>query len=364
MHESARLSTLKAQSRRKDKRPREDNFTPEPTEEQKNQLTCLLELKSHLECHVHSTPGAKTYCWVGTSSEDAKGGHCEMKYEHMMLWAKLMSMKKATKYTLPNVHWLDHLPTKKLKTTHPTPEVHVAINISPTPEAGSSTMHATYIVSDSSSLAVVPVQPVRISNIPPEPKPVTLITSDSSSEASLRPSRMSAKALQASSHGFTKRTLDVSLVCILMDCIREARVPSVLELLLLVDFENLAIRHKQIDVFCGLVHFRVEDIIDIYSLPVYILAALGGLDKDEAKRLHAYCRDKFLGPMLLLETRRRPKEDSSVMEIPPPSHALKQRPTGKHKVSKHIKKEKKNVPPFFELQVAKQKLRDEVEVEE
>ena len=81
---------LKAQSRKKDKHPREDDFAPESMEEQKNQLTCLLELKSYLECHVHLTPSAKTYCWIGTSRDDRQGGHCEMKYEHMTLWVKLM----------------------------------------------------------------------------------------------------------------------------------------------------------------------------------------------------------------------------------------------------------------------------------
>ncbi|KAF8259838.1 hypothetical protein EI94DRAFT_1812659 [Lactarius quietus] len=86
-----------------------------------------------------------------------------------------------------------------------------------------------------------------------------------------------------------------------------------------------------------MVNYGVEDIIDVYLLPVDILAALGDLDEDKAGRLQAYCQDKFLGPLELLETRRQPRDDSSVVEIPPPPQPLKQRCTGKHKlqVAKH-----------------------------
>ncbi|KAF8260103.1 hypothetical protein EI94DRAFT_1706548 [Lactarius quietus] len=203
-------------------------------------------------------PSEKTYCWIRTSSHrQDKGGHHEMKYEYMTLWAKLMSINKATKYMLPNIHWLNHLPTKKLRTTNLIPEV-VAIDITPKPEAGSSAMDATYVVSDLSSLAVALAQPSHIN----------------------------------------------------------------------------------------------------------ILVALSGLDEDEASHLHMYCRDKFLGPLLLLETRQPPRDDNSVIEIPPPHLALKQQCTGKCKVSKHIKLKKENVPPNFKLQVVKHNLKDDEEAEE
>ncbi|KAF8256467.1 hypothetical protein EI94DRAFT_1822868 [Lactarius quietus] len=193
---------------------------------------------------------------------------------------------------------------------------------------------------------------------------MTHIVSDSSSETLLCHGCISTKAVQASSHGLTQREPYVSLVCTLLDCFSEARVPSVLELLLLVDFENPAIRRKQIDVFSALVNSEVDNVVDIYSLPVDILVALSGLDKDEASRLHAYCQDKFLGPLLLLETRQLPRDDISVIEIPPPHLVLKQQRTSKCKVSKRIKLEKENVPPDVELQVAKCKLKDDEEVEE
>lgn len=75
----------------------------------------------------------------------------------------------------------------------------------------------------------------------------------------------------------------------LLDCNQEARVPSILELLLLVDFDNLDLRRKQIDVFSGFVNYGLEDVIDAYSQPMEVLAELGGLGEEEASQLHVYC---------------------------------------------------------------------------
>jgi hypothetical protein len=215
------------------------------------------------------------------------------------------------------------LDVKPLRTTGPSPVLYMP----PTPGTRNHTAHMAHVVLDSSPSVLYP----------------------------RRPSLVSTRALQANTHGLTPRTPRISRVCILLDCNQEARVPSVLELLLLVDFENLDIGRKQIDVFCGLVNYGLEDAVDIYSQPAEILAELGGLGEEEACRLHAYCRDAILDPLGLTETRRCPREDSSIVEIPPPPWAVKQTP--KRRVSNGIKQEKENVPP----QLARQKLKHKTE---
>lgn len=243
-------------------------------------------------------------------------------------------------------------------------------------------MHALYVASDSSSSESVlrPLQPVCISKGPLDIKPscatgpspvshmlptpgttnhaghMAHVVSDSSSSTlhPRRPSLISTRALQANTHGLTPRMPRRSRVCMLLDCNREARVPSILELLLLVDFENLDIGQKQIDVFCGFVNYGLEDIVDMYSQPMEVLAELGGLGEEEACRLHGYCRDAILDPLGLTETRRCLKrEDSSIVEIPPPPQVVKKTP--KRRVSNGIKQEKENVPPSPK-QVVKRRL--------
>lgn len=140
----------------------------------------------------------------------------------------------------------------------------------------------------------------------------------------------------------------------LLDCNQEARVPSILELLLLVDFDNLDLRQKQIDVFSGFVNYGLEDVIDAYSQPMEVLAELGGLGEEEASQLHAYCRDAILDPLGLTETRQCPREDSSIVEISQPPQAIKQLP--KRRVNNGIKQEKENVPPPPQ-QVVKRRLK-------
>ncbi len=144
---------------------------------------CLGKLHDFLWCQEHSKPGMPVYCLIEPSGERTKGGHHELTHEEMSLWAKHMvstaklcrddevltndfqSLGLVTKYKRPNINRFNHPPTKKARTTHATPEVHVSVNIAPAKEAGSSAMQATYVVLDSPSSAPGPSRPARDSEL-------------------------------------------------------------------------------------------------------------------------------------------------------------------------------------------------------
>lgn len=238
-------------------------------------------------------------------------------------------------------------------------------------------MRALYVASDSSSSKLAyPSQPVCISRRPLDVKPLFAkglspvshmlptsgtrkhaghtahVTSDSSPSAlhPWCPSLISTRALQANTHGLTPRLPHSLQVCMVLDCNQEA----ILKLLLLVDFNNLDLRQKQIDVFSGFVNYGLEDVIDVYSQLMEVLAELGGLGEEEASQLHVYCRDAILDPLGLTETWQCPREDSSIVEISQPPQAIKQLP--KCRVNNGIKQEKEDVP-LPPKQVVKRRLK-------
>lgn len=90
----ASASTPKARGSKKgkdkEKRCREDNIPAEALPEAKTQYENLLKLKKHLFCHAHSRGAMKAYCHIVKSSETSEGGHQDIDYEQMTLWAKLM----------------------------------------------------------------------------------------------------------------------------------------------------------------------------------------------------------------------------------------------------------------------------------
>ena len=72
----------------KAKRTRSDDVPPEPSPEIKYQQDCLLDLRRHLRCSGHSTPGRPVYCWPEPAGKESEGGHRELTHEEMTLWAK------------------------------------------------------------------------------------------------------------------------------------------------------------------------------------------------------------------------------------------------------------------------------------
>jgi hypothetical protein len=62
----------------------------EPSAETLHQYDCLRQLQQYLLCQQHSSGGAPQYCWIEQPSENTTGGHREVTYEEMTLWAKHM----------------------------------------------------------------------------------------------------------------------------------------------------------------------------------------------------------------------------------------------------------------------------------
>ncbi|KAH9038163.1 hypothetical protein EDB84DRAFT_1560452 [Lactarius hengduanensis] len=247
MHESARARASKAHGPKgKGKHRREDDIPPEPT---LDMLDHLLHLQQHLLCQEHSRPGKKTFCVVTQSGEKERGGHDEVTYEEMTLWAKHILLRKATKYTRPNVKKFDYPPTKKSRTAPTTPEVHISVNITPAPAPGSSGVEATYTAS---------------SDVP-------------------------------------SQVLHPSVLLVLLDCIGNWSVPSLWNVLRLMDTHHPAVGPSYADLHEELVELGIEDAVDLYSLPIELLATFGWLRQDSARHLLEFCWDRFLFPLGFLE---------------------------------------------------------------
>ncbi|KAI9431270.1 hypothetical protein H4582DRAFT_2085253 [Lactarius indigo] len=292
MHESAR-TRVRARGYRKgkEKRSREDDVPPELTPEMRSQLDCLLELQQHLLCQAHSKPGKKTFCLIRPRGENAKDGHKELTHEEMTLWAKEMSLRNVTINAPPNTKILDHPATKKTRTMHAKPEVHVSVNIMPTPGAGSSAVQATYVVSGSSS---------------PTPSPSRLV--DISDES---PRTIPSSAPEPSVPGPTQaQDPRPSRLLVLLDCMAELRVPTVKELLMLMDAHAPAVGRKYMDLCEELTDLKQYDVVDVYSLPIELLASFGWLRQDSARCIHEYCRDKLLVPLGFMEATSSDENDS------------------------------------------------------
>ena len=89
---------------------------------------------------------------------------------------------------------------------------------------------------------------------------------------------------------------------IILDCRDASTVPSVLDLLTLMDQDRPMQDQKYVDALSEFYDFGVEDILDVFDMPCGLLASLGDLGNDRAHQLHDYVRDKLLLPLGLLET--------------------------------------------------------------
>ena len=56
------------------------------------------------------------------------------------------------------------------------------------------------------------------------------------------------------------------------------------------------------EVLSELEDFAIRDVVDIYSLPVELLASFGGLGRDGAQRLQQFVLERLLGPLGLMDT--------------------------------------------------------------
>jgi hypothetical protein len=240
----------------------------------------------------------------------------------------------------PQVKKNDYPPIKKCRTMQPTLEVHVSINITPTPGAASSVMQATYQVSGPTSSAPCPLYPdIKPFSSPGPSRPL--------------PSPRCAQLLTT------------------LDCHKAARIPSLCELLSLMDHKYPAANPRIADGYLELKDLTMEDAVDIYTMPVEFLATMGKLREDSARCLHEYCRGLLLPTLGIMEIKRSCEEEASVEEIPPPRVpvAVKHEPCTRSKSVEEIPppqtcvKKEKEPHTACRVQVESQPIREEVKTE-
>ena len=88
-----------------------------------------------------------------------------------------------------------------------------------------------------------------------------------------------------------------------------------------MDIENPADDLIYADMRSELDDFGMTDAVDVYSMPVELLASFSDLGSNGARHLHEYCRDKLLAPLGFMETRCE-SEEASVEEVPQPEEAV------------------------------------------
>ncbi|KAF8264353.1 hypothetical protein EI94DRAFT_1703294 [Lactarius quietus] len=253
------------------------------------ELTCEPQWKKAMsQWNLKTWPGCQTYCWPEPVAQGKIGGHHELSHEEMSLWAKHISEGKATKYLLPKTMKFNHPMTKKLKSGPALPEVHIALNITPTPSVGPS----SYIIAGQqvvlSSMAPAPGQspPTDVSSYP-------VHTVDIPTIPGMQP--YPAPAPQPGP------SICASRMRIILECCDVSAVPLVANLLTLMDQEHPMPGLNYVDTASEFNDLGIKDVLDILAMPIELLALFGGLGRDQACQLHKYVRYQILIPLGLLE---------------------------------------------------------------
>ncbi|KAI9442727.1 hypothetical protein H4582DRAFT_2073317 [Lactarius indigo] len=284
--------------KKKEKRSRDDDIPPEATPEAKSQYNHLLSLQRHLLCSEHSkAAGLRKYCWIEPSSPGVQGGHKDIKHGEMTLWAKLIAIGKADVFLRPNTLLSDRPPTKKPRGAgaRAAPEVHIAVNITPTPGAGGS--QNSYVVSGTQ------VQPGSGPG-PSYATQISDITVHTEAPAST-PTESESPSPQA--YGSPE---------LLVDCRSQGRVPLVYEILTLMDIEEPVPNLTYLDSHTDLFNFGYNDAIQLFELDESLLSGFG-LGTENARRVHRFIRDKFFKPLGLMVTSEAPPSTEVVAPTAP-----------------------------------------------
>ncbi|KAI9457262.1 hypothetical protein BJY52DRAFT_1187477 [Lactarius psammicola] len=107
----------------------------------------------------------------------------------------------------------------------------------------------------------------------------------------------------------------------LLDCCHASRVPTLTKLLYLIDIENPVDDLIYADMRSELDDFGMTDAVDIYSMPVELLALFSDLSSNGVWHLYKYCCDKLLAPLGFMEMRCE-SEEASVEEVLQPEEAV------------------------------------------
>jgi hypothetical protein len=174
-------------------------------------------------------------------------------------------------------------------------EVHVYINnIPPRLRGGYPMVQTTRNTTPNLSLSAPgPSHPVHISNQPSHAVPLTVPV--------------------CSGHPLAR---NITRVLILHDCATKRRFPTVEELLQLMDTCRPAVGMKYLDKLDAFQDMDLSDIVDVYSLPVELLATIGDTGRTAAKRLHEYCKDELLDPLRFLLSDSSDGSTANNSEVP------------------------------------------------
>ena len=97
---------------------------------------------------------------------------------------------------------------------------------------------------------------------------------------------------------------------VLLDCLASLELPTTMELLTLMDqYEHGEKRY--IDLHEELVDLGIKNAVQLFELPVEILASFGWLRQSSASRLQMFCRDKLLVPLGFEEEDSSSDDDNS-----------------------------------------------------
>ena len=266
----------------------------------KHQHDCLLELRQHLRCGAHSLPGCPVYCWPEPGGQGLPGGHCKLTHKEMTLWAKFIiskitlrkvkkiltvdvqSIGKATKFLPLKIQKYDHPPAKKPKSRIAKPEVHITLNFATTPGTGLLMYAVQGQPIELSPLGHTPGQtppagvsdvPVHTFNIVPAPEEMLPVGCSNAPVHTMPPGLMPMPPTQPS-------PICVSWMRIILDCQDTSTVPSVLDLLTLMDQDCPTPVGKYVDAVSKFYDFGVADVINVFGMPCGILALLGDIGSE------------------------------------------------------------------------------------
>ncbi|KAH9040366.1 hypothetical protein EDB85DRAFT_1886896 [Lactarius pseudohatsudake] len=254
----------------KEKRSHDDDIPPEATPEVKCQDDHLLSLQRHLLCDEHSkASGLRTYCWIEPAKPGVEGGHIPIEHMEMTMWAKFISIGKAFKHLRPNVKPCNRPAVKRPRGAKVAPDVHIAVNITPTHGVGVGALQSSYVVSGAhiqSGPELGPSHATQASDITIHTEAPVPVPTENRSPSPL-------------AYGSQK---------LLSDCRTQGQVPLVYEILALMDAEEPVPNLTYLDSHTDLYNFGYKDAIQLFTLDESLLLGFG--------------LDKFFKPLGLMDT--------------------------------------------------------------
>ncbi|KAH9008119.1 hypothetical protein EDB84DRAFT_1447145, partial [Lactarius hengduanensis] len=189
----------------------------------------------------------------------------------------IQSIGKAFKHLRPNVKPCDRPPAKRPRGAKVAPDVHIAVNITPTHGVGVGALQSTYVVSgaqvqsgpESGPSHATQASDITVHTEAPAPAPTE--------NGSPSPPAYGSQEL-------------------LSDCRTQGRVPLVYEILTLIDAEEPVPNLTYLDSHTDLYNFGYKDAIQLFALDESLLSGFG-LGRENARRVHRFIQDKFFRPL-------------------------------------------------------------------